>query len=328
MLETRQQPPSARSVADVVAGLDRETPAAAAIPTGFQPLDTVLDGGFRTRELAVVGGVPGIGKTAVTLQWARNAAIAGRNVVYVCYEHDELTLLGRLLALEVGDLTDGDAGASNRTRSAVRAITRGEVAIEDELTGNLLLRTAYEHLRSYGERLSLVRGSGVSTGLDELEHIVAGCGPASALYLDYLQKIPIAASVSEVDRAIQLAEGLKELSLQNDVAVVAVVAGDESGLYARRLRLHHLRGAAGLAYEADIVIMLNDKYLAVSKRHSAYDPVQAETYKSQVVLSIDKNRGGPAPIDMHHEKDFPHFRLQPDGGFVEEQLVDSLMYPE
>lgn len=329
MIEAPGNLRSPKSVAEVVAGLDVSGNLSKPIPSGFEPLDTALEGGFRTRELAIVGGPPGIGKTSVALQWARHAASSGRAAVFACYEHDEVSLLGRLLAQEIGEIGGDDAPASHYTRSAVRAVTRGEALLEEELSGDLLLRTAYSRLDNFAHRLWLFRASGITTGIRELEAIADDFGPGTVLFIDYLQKIPSRNDmVREDDRVIRLTEGLKELALDRDIAVVAIVAGDASGLSARRLRLQHLRGSAGLAYEADIVLMLNEKALAVSKLHSAYDGVRAQEFTHQVVLSVDKNRGGPAPVDLEFTKDLAHFRLEPVGAVVEDRLVDMLLYPE
>ena len=43
------------------------------IPTGFKPLDDVLNGGMRQGELLMIGGGFGVGKTIWALQVARNA---------------------------------------------------------------------------------------------------------------------------------------------------------------------------------------------------------------------------------------------------------------
>ena len=92
-----------RSLTDVVLGLE-DSAVGTVVPTGFDPLDKVLDGGLRSRDLTLIGGVPGVGKTVVTLQWARNSAMAGFNTAYVCYEHDQEALASRLLAVEVGEM--------------------------------------------------------------------------------------------------------------------------------------------------------------------------------------------------------------------------------
>ncbi len=46
------------------------------MPTGFTPLDDVLNGGLRPGELLVIGGPFGVGKTIWGLQVARNAVSA------------------------------------------------------------------------------------------------------------------------------------------------------------------------------------------------------------------------------------------------------------
>jgi hypothetical protein len=41
-------------------------------------------------------------------------------------------------------------------------------------------------------------------------------------------------------------------------------------------------------------------------------------------MSIEKNRRGPANIDLQFAKDLAHFRFDPYGTVVEETLVDDL----
>ena len=77
-----------RALTDVVVGLE-DAAIGTIIPTGFEPLDKILDGGLRSRDLTLVAGVPGVGKTVMALQWARNVAAHGFNTAYVCYEHDD-----------------------------------------------------------------------------------------------------------------------------------------------------------------------------------------------------------------------------------------------
>ncbi|MCJ7712113.1 MAG: DnaB-like helicase C-terminal domain-containing protein, partial [Chloroflexi bacterium] len=71
------------------------------VPLGFTPLDKTIGGGMRAGELLLIGGAQGTGKTTMALQMARNVASGGQaNVLYVCFEHDELYLLNRLIAAE------------------------------------------------------------------------------------------------------------------------------------------------------------------------------------------------------------------------------------
>ena len=86
-------------------------------PTGFDVLDANLHGGFRSGDLVLLGGPQGMGKTTWVLQVARNVARQGRPVVYFCYEHDQTTMLIRLVALEAGLIAGMEAPSINRVRS-------------------------------------------------------------------------------------------------------------------------------------------------------------------------------------------------------------------
>lgn len=317
------------SLTDAVLSLE-DSSVGDTIATGFEPLDQALSGGLRTRDLAVVAGVPGIGKTIVTLQWARNMAVLGYRAAYLCYEHDEHALAARLLSLEVGEASAGDFELrSGPTLAAVKAVALSERRLKDEVDVDPLLLAAVKRMEAYSDRLQLIRGSGVHTGLDEIEEIAKQLKPGAALFVDYLQKIPVTQTGwTDSERSIRQAEVLKEMAMEYDIAIVAVVAAEREGLQVRRLRPHQLRGASGLAYEADLILILNEKYLAVSKRHSAYDPVQAETFHRSAILTIEKNRSGQSGLDLEFVKDFAHFRFHPRGKFVEEQLIDDLMFPE
>lgn len=303
----------------------------AAYATGFEPLDEVLDGGFSPQNLTLVGGQPGVGKTIATLQWATHMAAQGASVVYACYEHDEETLLTRLLLQEIGSLARPiDSGRLPALRAAVREWADGTRSFAELLAEGLLVGAAFERIAAFAERLVLFRANGRETGLEQLEDLVGEMpdGPR-VLFVDYLQKVPTAGIGTDMGvKVTHIAEGLKEIALNSGVAVVAVVASDHAGLTERRLRMHHLRGSAGLAYESDLVIMLNEKSRATSKVHLAFSSTRADAFKGRTVFSIEKNRSGPAQLDLEFTKDFTHYRFDPTGGFVAEQLVDETLYLE
>jgi replicative DNA helicase len=317
-----------RSASDVVAELEEGTTSITAIPTGFPVLDRVLGGGLSVRDLTVLGGVPGAGKTAMALQWARNMAASGHQVAYVCYDHDAVTLLSRLLMLEIGDLTRGSDAKSLEARAAIRDVAQGGRTLVEAADESLLVRSAHSRVQEYGDRLLLMSAEWLGTGLGELAAVADRIGTGGVLIVDYLQKVPLEETSDEAVRIDHVGAGLKDIALNKRVAVVAVVVAEQSGLNVRRLRQHHLRGASGIAYESDIVMLLNEKARAVSKKHSAYDPLRAREFTRWIVVSIPKNRHGPADIDLEFIKDFPHFRFDPEGRHVEEQLIDDMMYPE
>ena len=65
------------------------------VPTGFRELDILLDGGLRPQELVLLGGAPGIGKTAFAQQMFENIAASGRKVLYFNLEMSRNQLYAR-----------------------------------------------------------------------------------------------------------------------------------------------------------------------------------------------------------------------------------------
>lgn len=319
------------SARDALAALDRQLRDREAldvrtVPTGFTVLDEIIGGGLQSGELVLLGGAPGVGKTICALQWARNLAREGHRAVYVCYEHEPATLLTRLLALEAG-AHGGDRGVGRAIMDSLASADEVGTGLKDMLTATPKGALALQAVGEYADDLILVRASGSHTTLEDLHELLreyVDPERRTGLFVDYLQKIPLHPEPdTESEKVTRTVEGLKDLALDLHVPTVLLSAVDAEGMRASRLRLHHLRGSSAIAFESDVVVMMNDKQKAVSKIHLAYDSVKAKTYRDWVVFSIEKNRGGPALVDLEFRKDFAHFRFDPEGGIVTEQLVSE-----
>lgn len=303
-------------------------------PTGFEILDSNLNGGFRSGELVLIGGPQGLGKTTWALQVGRNVARSGRSVLVFSYEHDLQTLLIRLVALESGQLDGPDAASLNRIRQAFEAT--------DGLTGSLSERLrdtdggakALEVVQEYSDRLMLYRSSGNKTGVDQIRDAIAKTrqetGQAPLVIVDYLQKVFVPGNVpQESERVTTVVEALKDLALDEEVPMLAVVASDAEGITSgKRMRVNNMRGSSALAYEADTVLLLNDKYDVVARHHLVYNVGNVERFRHWAVLSIEKNRNGQAGIDLEFFKRFDQARFETDGHAVVEQLVDERVFIE
>ncbi len=317
------------SVTETIAELDNELaearPLSRALPTGLDVLDQVLAGGLHAGELVMLGGPPGVGKTIAALQMARNLASSGTKCVFACYEHEPATLLTRLLALEAGEL--GNERPLARTIQQALDGESSAPSLRDALATTEHGVDALQRLEAYADNLVLVRASGSHTTIDELAGLVDdhrnGDEPV-ALFVDYLQKIPLEPEPpTESEKVTRTVEALKDLALDANIPLVLLSAVDADGMRANRLRMYHLRGSSAIAFESDVVVMMNDKHKAVAKMHLTYDQNRARGYKDWVVFSIEKNRGGPTLVDLEFRKDFRNFRFDPVGGIVEEQLVSE-----
>jgi replicative DNA helicase len=311
-------------------------------PSGFTALDKALNGGFRSGELVLLGSRPGLGKTTFALQLARNLVASGHGVVYFSFEHDNHSLLERLIIMEAAEIAGSFAVQLPAVRDAFHGPDGADRTMAERLAGSEGGAEAVQALQGYAERLNLHRSSGAETSVEAMRGVIGSIcertGQVPFVVVDYLQKVhadPPSADrrqptqLSEDDRITEVVEGLKDMALDLTVPVFALVAVDKGGLAAAtRTRVQDLRGSSALAHEADVVLILNNKFDVVARHHLMYNTVNAEQFHHWVVMSIEKNRSGADNIDLELRKHFEHSRFDTDGGRVEEELVDDRIFVE
>jgi replicative DNA helicase len=312
--------------------LSGQSAASRAFSTGFGLLDTYLGGGLRGGELCLLGGPQGLGKTAFVLQIARHAATVDEAAVVMSYEHDATTLLERLITIEAGETFGIDGAPLRLVRDALAGAGPRSATLAERLVSTVGGAEAVVALRDYGHRLLLHRSSGTATGLPEIrvavEAAISRSGRTPLLIVDYLQKVYVGGRPSDDEQAGEVVAGLKDIALEFDVPVLAVAAADLSGLAAgRRLRVNHLRGSATLAYEPDVILIMNEKTDVVARHHLMYDTRALDRYRDYVVLSIEKNRSGLAKIDLELRKRLEQSRFEREMQDVAEDLVDERLTP-
>ncbi len=297
-------------------------------PTGFSPLDTYLGGGLRAGELTLLGGPQGIGKTTLALQMARNIVAKGGHALYFSFEHDPGTMLEKLLVIEAAEWA-GDEGMTMRFLREALDRQRPE-------HGGLMARLgmaqggaeAVAAVEAYSERLHVHQSSGRTTSTDVIRNMVIQLsidGQAPVVIVDYLQKVAGSGLPEHDDeRVARAVSDLKDLALRAQTPVLAIAAAEREGIVGgKRTRIHHLAGTSILAYEADVVLMVNEKYDVVARHHLMYSTTNADRYREYAVVSIEKNRSGVDRIDLEFRKRFAQGRFDRAGGAVAEQLVDE-----
>jgi replicative DNA helicase len=234
--------------------------------------------------------------------------------------------LERMIAQSAFEAEGLEAPTTRRLRDRFqRAGATGSVAgMSGLLQGLPGADVALKELAELGDRFLVHESSGRTTDVAMIRAAVEAlpAGPAPLVVIDYLQKVP---STDDVE----VVEQLKDMAPELDVAVLAVVAADKGGIGpGHRLRVHELRGSSSLAYEPDVVLILNDKYDAVARHHLVYGVGAAERFREWVVLSVEKNRGGTDRIDLEFRKQFAHARFDNEGQLVAEQLLDERINTE
>jgi hypothetical protein len=248
--------------------------------------------------------------------------------LYICYEHDRTHLLMRLLCLESAERGHGDA-ALNLRRLAQMADERTAGGLVERLRRTPRYANVLDGMAAYRERLILAKASGDHSPIESVRdwvHEAFPQGPGRLLLVvDYLQKIPVRHGELQDESQVTtyLTQNLKELALSLGISVIALAASDREGLKSKRMRLYDLRGSSALQYEADIGLVLNNKFAIVSREHMVYNLSQAETMRNWVVMTVEKNRAGRNAVDMEYALDASHFRMVTSGNFVRERLVDE-----
>ncbi|HEX5417203.1 MAG TPA: DnaB-like helicase C-terminal domain-containing protein [Chloroflexota bacterium] len=302
--------------------------------TGFEPLDEAIGGGIRDGALVLLAGVPSVGKTSCALQMARNIArVPNTTAVYLCFEHEANDLLVRLLAME-GRLAN-PAIRDPLEQSDVRrllgiAIKEGKTDLDSLGQLDHRLASAMKRVDAYSDRLYLGDSSTNVTTIEAIDRLVddvlQSTGNSVVLFVDYLQKLR--RDASDDDDADDIVEHLKGLALDRRIGVVAISALDESGLRASRLQTFHLLGGPVLAYEADAIIMLEEKSERISRVGFEYSPQKLASLRDQVVFSVIKNRSGRDLFNLEFEKRFAWSCFNPIGSQVTDPLVDDKQYRE
>src|SRR5258705_13208913 len=138
------------------------------IPTGFGSLDKLLGGGLRRRDLILLGGDIGSGKSALALGIALRVAQQSVGVAYLSGEMNEERLMERALAIEGRVAVDELRAATlnDQTRAGV-----GGAAVRLRGSPLSFLPLAGEDFESAFERLDPLRQIGL-------------------VVVDYLQLVP------------------------------------------------------------------------------------------------------------------------------------------
>src|SRR6266508_2567182 len=228
------------------------------IPTGFGSLDKLLGGGLRRRDLILLGGDIGSGKSAQSL-----------GVAYLSGEMNEERLMERALAIEGKVAVDELRAAklNDQTRAGV-----GGAAVRLRGLPLSLLPLAGEDFETVFERLDPLRQIGL-------------------VVVDYLQLVPPpkARTTQDEDTALVLRH-LKALALAREVAllVVAQLPGFQTGRDAKRPTLDDYGVMGAPKQHADVILSVF--------REEMYNPGGGVDGATELIVA--KNRSGPPGLPV------------------------------
>jgi replicative DNA helicase len=299
-------------------------------PTGFPMLDESIGGGFRAGALNVLAGPQGQGKSTMALQMCRNAAVAGCSAVLFSFELEAEVLLQRLISMEAGLMYGNTAPPISQIREAFDG--RGaQGGLPERLlasAGHMAL-DALMAIGQYSDRLVIHRSTTAQTDLvaivDCVKEVYADTGQPPLIVVDYLQKVkPGDPGMPEEQQITLITQQLKDLAIDFASPVLALSSADRDGLKpGQRMRARHLKGSTALAYEPDVVMIMNTKADIVTRDALMYDINGLERMREWTVVTLEKNRQGSGGLDIEFRKKFLQGRFDIDGAIVSERLVEE-----
>lgn len=240
------------------------------ISTGFRALDGMTTG-LEPEAFYVLGGRPGMGKTAFAIQLAVSAAKGGRRVLFVSLEMSHSELMARAVS--------GESGVP------LQAIRKRQVSPNQ-----------WSELTVGASRLAplpLVIADGPSQTLLDIR-AAARQERAALVIVDHIGivKPPSSSAGSKRSREQEVAEisrGLKALAKELRIPVVAIAqVNREVAKAGARPGLSNLRESGSLEQDADGVWFVH--------RPAYYDPRSPPEKQREAELIVAKQRNGPTGI--------------------------------
>ncbi len=271
------------------------------VPTGFRELDNKL-AGLQKSDLIILAARPSMGKTALALDIARQAAIQHNIPVAIfSLEMSAQQLVDRMLAAEsrvdawklrTGKLTlDSEF---EKIRNSLDPLSKAPIFVDDQPANSILkMRAIVRRLKSE-KKLGLV-------------------------VVDYLQlMVPTNSRNSDntVQQVTEISRSLKHLAREFDIPVLALSqlsrAVEQRG---GRPRLSDLRDSGSIEQDADVVMFIHreDKY-----KENSDKPNIAE-------ILIEKHRNGPTgKVELYFDQNKSTFLSIDKSNFVdfEESTTD------
>jgi replicative DNA helicase len=239
------------------------------VPTGFSRLDN-LTSGFQNSDLIILAARPSMGKTALALNIARNAAVdANIPVAIFSLEMSKEQLSLRMLCsearLDSSRLRGGFFSMEDwhRLTDAAGILSESPIYIDDSASLSAM------EIRAKARRLKLDKNIGL-------------------IIIDYLQLMQGRASAERRDLEIsEISRALKALAKELDLPVVALSQLNRmlEQRTDKRPRLSDLRESGALEQDADVVAFIY--------RDEVYNKEEDNPKRGTAEILLSKQRNGP-----------------------------------
>lgn len=280
------------SLQDFIRNIE-ESKRAAFLPTGFNNLDSILDGGLYA-GLYVVGAISSLGKTTFCLQVADQVAQRGQDVLIFSLEMAK----NELIAKSVSRLTlikDLEENRSTAHAKTTRDILTGTRYKDYSQTERELIHGAIAAYGQYGANIYITEGIG-NVGIEEIRDKVQKhtklTGKAPVVVIDYLQIIaPADIRATDKQNTDKAVLELKRLSRDYSIPVIGISSFNRDN-YTAPVNLASFKESGAIEYSSDVLIGL--QYEGMDYKEGEADGARQKRIRELVKTAEQKGRSGQA----------------------------------
>lgn len=244
------------------------------ISTGFLNLDHKLNGGFYSKQLAIIGARTAVGKTTLLQDIALRAAKSGKKCLFISLEVDRQRVTCKFLA----NIASVPAWKINR---------------------NILNATEFEKVNYAEKELSdweIYINDSTEMKSKDIERVIKNKiveQPVDAVFVDYVQHIKFEnqnanSATLEISKNVV---ALKAMAQKFDVAMIAAAQINRAGV--DKPTLAHFEGSSAIEKNADVAIIIHREELGEDERKGSY-------YSMAGTWILAKNRDGQSG-DIHFQ---------------------------
>lgn len=285
-----------------------ESKTASYIPTGFNNLDTLLDGGLFS-GLYIVGAISSLGKTTLCLQIGDQIAKAGNDVLIFSLEMSKIELMAKSIS-RLTSIIDIEKSNSNTNAKTTRGILTGsKYKLYNSKELELINEAKERYFNEYAPHLYIYEGMG-NIGIEQIKARVDSfkriTGKAPVVIIDYLQILAPAPEnkfmTDKQNTDFNVME-LKRISRDYNTAVIGISSFNREN-YTAPVNMASFKESGAIEYSSDVLIGLQYKAMqelpkaekeAKAKAIEIYSQI-AEKAKNkepiEIQLKVLKNRNG------------------------------------
>ena len=278
-----------------------------AIPTGFEGLDRLLDGGLYP-GLYFIGAKSSLGKTTLALQIADNIAKGGHGVLIFSLEMSTYELMAKTISRESLMLSLSGSGRRENALST-RGILRASWYGNPDQEGHIL--SVIDDYSEWGGNLTIIEGIG-DVGVTEIKSYVEAYmkehdGNAPVVVIDYLQILaPYNDRYTDKQNVDKNVLELKRLSRDYQLPVIGISSFNREN-YNAPVSMASFKESGAIEYSSDVLIGLQVDGIerAPSEKDSEY---KERIQRLLETVDACKRRGEPIAIEakiLKHRNGIP-----------------------